>query len=260
MGWFDKLKLKVRVRKVGKISPAHLNHFTLKGEARKDERFNKARWTGISISTSQLERCIFDDVHSESVNLGGGLTQSTYTACLFQDCDLVFGAIGNARFTRCRFRRCRLSHFFGTQLEMIDCTFPETSIRQAVFHSASSTAQKGSPVRERNGFIGNDLSSADLVDVDFRGGIDLTKQILPSGPDYIYIADTGLAASIAGEWAAEFAPTSPDTKRAKSLQRMLEFYHSHGQKQQLLRLSGHNQLKEQLRSRFLPVHSAAPLL
>lgn len=182
--------------------------------------------------------------------MGGGLTQSAYTDCVFQDCDFVFGAIGNARFTRCRFLRCRLSHFFGTQLEMIDCAFPETSIRQAVFHGASSTAQKGSPVLERNGFIGNDLSSADLVDVDFRGGIDLTKQILPSGPDYIYIADTGMAARIAGELAAELDPASPNTKRAKSLQQMLEFYHSDGQKQQLLRLSGCNELKERLRSKL----------
>src|ERR1700733_818414 len=66
MGLFDKLKPKVRVRKVGKVSPAHLNHFTLTGEVRKDERFEKARWTAISISASQLERCIFDDVHSRN--------------------------------------------------------------------------------------------------------------------------------------------------------------------------------------------------
>ena len=132
MGLFDKLKPKVRVRMVGKVSPAHLNRFTLKGEVRRDERFEKARWTAISISASQLDRCIFEDVHSESVNMGGGLTQSAYTDCVFQDCDFVFGAIGNARFTRCRFLRCRLSHFFGTQLEMIDCAFPETSIRHGV--------------------------------------------------------------------------------------------------------------------------------
>ena len=75
-------------------------------------------------------------------------------------------------------------------------------------------------------------------------------QILPSGPDYIYIADTGMAASIAGEWAAELDPASPDTKRAQSLQQMLEFYHSHGQEQQLLRLSGCYELEERLRSRL----------
>ena len=250
MRLFDKLKPTVRVRKVGKVSPAHLNRFTLKGEVRKDERFQKARWTAISISASQLERCIFDDVHSEGVSLGGGLTQSTYTDCVFQDCDLVFGTIRNARFTRCRFLRCRLSHFFGTHLELIDCAFPETSIRQAVFHGTSNAAQKGFPARERNVFIGNDLSSADLVDVDFRGGIDLTKQILPSGPHYIYIADTRMAASIAGELAAELDAASPDTKRAKSLQQILEFYHSDGQKQQQLRLSGCNELKERLRSKL----------
>jgi hypothetical protein len=43
MGLFDKLKPKVRVRMVGKVSPVHLNRFTLKGEVRKDERFEKAR-------------------------------------------------------------------------------------------------------------------------------------------------------------------------------------------------------------------------
>ena len=91
---------------------------------------------------------------------------------------------------------------------------------------------------------------ADFADVDFRGGIDLTKQILPSGPDYIYIADTRMAASIAGKWAAAVAPTSPDSKRAKSLQGILEFYHSDGQKQQLQRLSECNELKERLRSRL----------
>jgi hypothetical protein len=249
MGFFDKSKPKARARKVGKALPSHLNLFTMKGEARKDERFEKSRWTAISISASQFDRCIFDDVHSESVNLGGGLAQSTYTDCIFQDCDFVFGVIGNARFTRCRFVRSRLSHIFGTELEMIDCAFPETSIRTAVFHGASSAAQKESPARERNVFIGNDFSSADLVDMDFRGGIDLAKQSLPTGPEYIYIADTQMAARISSEFAAELGPKSPDTTRVQSIQRMLEFYHSTGQKQQLLRLSGCNELKERLRSR-----------
>ena len=85
--------------------------------------------------------------------------------------------------------------------------------------------------------------------MDFRGGIDLAKQILPTGPEYIYIADTQIAARITSELAAGLGPKSPDTKRVQSIQRMLEFYHSTGQKQQLLRLPGCKELKERLHSR-----------
>jgi hypothetical protein len=133
---------------------------------------------------------------------------------------------------------------------MIDCAFPETTVRASVFHGISRAVQEGSAGRERNEFIGNDFSSADLVDVDFRGGIDLEKQVLPTGSDYIYIADTQIAARISSACATELDPQLPDTKRAQSIQRLMEFYHSNGQKQQLLRFSGCNKLKEQLRSRL----------
>jgi uncharacterized protein YjbI with pentapeptide repeats len=188
-------------------------------------------------------------VSAKSVNFGGGLSQSIYTDCIFEDCDFVFGAIGNAKFSRCHFNRCRLSHIFGTKLEMLDCSFPETRIEKAVFHGKSRAIVSGEGKRERNEFTGNDFSTADLIDVSFRGGIDLTKQALPTGRDYIFVADMGRASIVAQE-ISELDLGSPDAKRAQSIQKMLECLSSSGQRQTLLRLSGFEALADQFRKRL----------
>jgi uncharacterized protein YjbI with pentapeptide repeats len=249
VGLFDKRKLKVKVLSKGRFPRSHLNHFVIQGETRADERFEKVRWDAISISASKLVGCFFQDVHARSANFGGGHSQSMYTDCIFEDCDFVFGVIGNARFSRCRFNRCRLSHIFGTTLEMIDCSFPETRIEQAVFHGTSRATESGEAKRERNEFTGNDFSTADLVDVGFRGGIDLTKQVLPTGRDFVFVADMGRASTVAQE-IAELDSGSPDAKRARSIQKMLDFLSSSGQKQALLRLSGSEALADQFHKKL----------
>lgn len=249
MGFFDKRKLKVKVVSKGRIPPSHVNHFVIKGETRADERFEKVRWDAISISASELVRCFFGDLHARSANFGGGLSQSTYTDCIFEDCDFVFGVIGDARFSRCRFNRCRLSHIFGTKLEMIDCSFPETRIERAVFHGTSRATMSGETKRKRNEFTGNDFSTADLVDVGFRGGIDLTKQVLPTGRDYVFVADTAGASTVA-QHIAELDSKSREGKRAQSIQKSLKFLCSSGQRQALLRLSGFEALADQFRDKL----------
>jgi uncharacterized protein YjbI with pentapeptide repeats len=249
VGRFDKRESKVKVRKVGRIPLANFNHLTIASATRTDQVFDKIRLDAISIHASQLVRCVFMDVHAKSVNLGGGLSQSSYTECIFEECDFVFGAIGNAKLSRCRFNRCRLSHIFGTKLEMLDCSFPETRIENSVFHGTSRATVSGEAKRERNEFTGNDFSTADLVDVSFRGGIDLTKQALPTGRDYIFVADMGRASTVAQE-IAELNSGSPDAKRAQSIQKMLDFLSSSGQRQTLLRLSGSEALADQFRKKL----------
>jgi uncharacterized protein YjbI with pentapeptide repeats len=233
---FVKRKLKVKVRAADRIPPSNFNNLTIEGETRTDEQFEKVRWGAIKVHASQLIRCVFKDVHAKSVNLGGGLSQSSYTDCAFDDCDFAFGVIGNARFTHCRFNRSRLFHIFGTKLEMIDCSFAETKIEKAVFHGSYHSAVPADAERERNEFTGNDFSTADLIDVSFRGGIDLTKQVLPTGNDYVYIADTRRAAVIAQQIAG-LDPESADAKQARSIQKLLELHYSSGQRQSLLRLA-----------------------
>jgi hypothetical protein len=250
VGLFDKQKAKVRARAVGRVPPSHVNQLTIDSESRTDVVFENVRWDVISVIASNLVRCTFKDVHAESVNLGDGLTQSTYTDCIFEGCDFAFGAIGNARFTRCSFNRCRLFNLLGTKLEMINCTFPETRIKKAVFHRIFASAVPGRAARNSNEFSGNDFSTADFIDVDFRGGIELATQVLPGGPEYIFVADTRLASELAHELNGELVQGSPDAKRLQSIRRMLEHDHSTGQKQQLLRLTGCDSLTDRFRKKL----------
>jgi len=133
---------------------------------------------------------------------------------------------------------------------MIDCAFPETRIEKSVFHGTSHSTTPGSNTRASNEFIGNDFSTADFIDVGFRGGIDLSKQVLPNGRDYIYFADTCRAAEVARE-IARLNSGSADAKQAESIQRLLEFHHANGQKQMLIRLTGQESLAEQFRAKLV---------
>ena len=53
--------------------------------------------------------------------------------------------------------------------------------------------------RTSNEFRGNDFSGMDLIDVGFRTGIDLSLQRLPTGAQYVYLADAERALQRARE-------------------------------------------------------------
>lgn len=58
---------------------------------------------------------------------------------------------------------------------------------------ASEATGQDSLDRSVNEFHGNDFRGMDLVDVAFRRGIDLTKQVLPEDDDYVLVADARTA-------------------------------------------------------------------
>lgn len=224
--------MKIEVSKVG-IRPTPPNILLLKSETIVGAHYEKLRLDAISISACHLKQCVFDDVHAESVNLGGGLSQSTYEDCFFSNCDFIFGAVGNVRLQNCRFRRCNLTNLVSGTLEVVGCTFEDTRIKRGAFHATSSDLALYLPVRDRNEFYDNDFSSAKLVDVDFRAGIDLYAQRLPTGESYIFVGDTCQTAALAQILVAQDLRPG-ESARLKSTISLLKFYCSTGQKQQLL--------------------------
>lgn len=66
------------------------------------------------------------------------------------------------------------------------CTF-SGRLRKAVFNGTVPHDTRAMLGREHNEFGGNDFAAMDLLDVAFRTGIDLSKQRLPSGPEYLYL-------------------------------------------------------------------------
>lgn len=81
----------------------------------------------------------------------------------------------------------------------------------------------------------HDFTDADLIDVGFRNGIDLTRQRLPTGDDYLYLpaAEATLAQAAAGLAQGSADKVSEDAQRF--LRDVLGRSLAEGQRQLLLR-------------------------
>ena len=245
-----KIKTRATVRVTETPAPGSIKIWSLMREDRSNERFYNMKPDGISITESHLQNCVFENINSKSVSFGEGLKQSTFVDCIFERCVFVFGAIGNVRLDRCRFVDCHLSNLFGTELEVIDCVFPGTTIKKAVFHGELPQLARASPRRARNEFRGNNFSSTLFLDTDFRGGIDLYSQTFPQGPEYLFIADTCWAAQVASKLMVEWSDAGEKSK-LKMVVSALNEYCITGQRSQLLNVLRLGRAADELRQRLM---------
>jgi uncharacterized protein YjbI with pentapeptide repeats len=137
---------------------------------------------------ARLENCRFDGAIIDQFQLGSGRESTEVIQCSFNGVRLTRGG-GFTRFVRCSFLDSDLRNWLCIATEFVECVF-SGRIEKAIFHGTvlpvlpQMRAQYG---RDRNEFRGNDFSSAELIDVAFRTGIDLTRQKLPVGEDYLYL-------------------------------------------------------------------------
>lgn len=164
-------------------------------EVVRDGDFTGRALPRFSASASVFESCRFDSARLKSVSFGAGTTMSTYRNCSFDNADLDVTPGGFARFESCTFRGTRIRDWRCFAVELVDCVFTGR-IDTAFFNGTVPEEDRRYLSRSVNEFHGNDFSGADLVDVAFRTGIDLTQQRLPSGPGYVYIPD---AVAVSGE-------------------------------------------------------------
>jgi uncharacterized protein YjbI with pentapeptide repeats len=135
---------------------------------------------------SRFRACHFDKMRIQQASFGAGRETSEYVGCAFDGARIRFGPGGHARFVRCSFHNVDFRTWICRTVELVDCSFTGR-LHQAVFYGLPSRMPWDTTTPVRNEFRGNDFSGMDLVDVDFRGGIDLQEQRLPSGPEYLYI-------------------------------------------------------------------------
>jgi hypothetical protein len=133
--------------------------------------------------------------------------------------------------------------------KLIECTFQDTTIKRGVFHGETGNPADLQPRRTRNEIRDNDFSGAELEDVDFRGGIDLTRQKLPTGESYLFIGDTCEASRVVRQLQSSLTDTQ-DLKRSQTLANLLDFDCSTGQRTQLLRVPAWGSFEQLLRSRL----------
>jgi uncharacterized protein YjbI with pentapeptide repeats len=146
--------------------------------------FSGRRFLNFTAVASAFVDCRFDRSTFKQACFGGGTGQSSYLRCSFDQTRITAVAPGNARFERCNFSGSVLTEFFAHDVEMIGCSFSGT-FKKGLLH--------GRPLepdvvgRSQNSFYDNDFRAMDLQDVSFRNGIDLDRQLLPSGPPYLFV-------------------------------------------------------------------------
>ncbi|MEU8082527.1 hypothetical protein AB0B57_02675 [Micromonospora sp. NPDC049101] len=230
--------------------------------------------TGLVGVGARFERCRFDGLRFQDVALGAGMELSQYVECSF-DGAVLTGVAGYSRLVGCTFRDAEIRDLTAGHLELVDCVFTGR-IRSTTFwgilpgsaerfaSDLAFLARQGRVeppgyrelvLRESNEFHGNDFSAADLVDTAFRFGVDLTRQRLPGGPDYLYVPNAEAALHRALSLLADRPADDVNARVERSLRRMLDREVGNGQRQLLFReadyksrgaLKPHNQLMFEL--------------
>jgi hypothetical protein len=224
------------VRQVGRNPVSDEGRVVLSGQRLVSEDFSGRRLKQFSAAGVRLERCRFDSAVIEYGCFGSGRVVSEYVGCTFDGAKIRMGPGGYARFVDCTFEGAVIENWFCFAVDLVRCTF-SGRLRKAVFNGTAPSDDRDVPGRSaRNEIEGNDFSRAKLIDVAFRTGVDLTKQRLPSGPEYTYLED---AASVLRRARSAF--TSWDDPRMKkeagSLLKVLEDTVAAGQSQLLVRVN-----------------------
>lgn len=184
---------------------------------------------------SHLRACIFDHAQIQSAAFGSGRETSEYVECTFDGARMNMGPGGFSRFVRCSFHDVTIRNWICFTVEMIDCKF-SGRLETAIFNGTVPEDERGVIGRASNEFRGNDFSAMDLIDVGFRTGIDLTKQVLPLGEDYLYLPQAASAVAQAKSRVVEWSDEQM-RQGATTIIQGLEYELSGGQHQLLLRAS-----------------------
>jgi hypothetical protein len=176
------------VRRVGRIQISGQDRVVLSNQQLVAQDFRGLDLLQFSAEGARLERCAFDGSVIESGSFGAGRATSEYVDCSFSDAKIHMGPGGYARFVDCTFENVAIDNWFCFAVELVGCTF-SGQLRKAVFNGCVPPEKRDVAGRATNQFEGNDFSRVKLVDVAFRTGIDLSKQRLPSGQEYTFLAD-----------------------------------------------------------------------
>jgi hypothetical protein len=200
-----------------------------------DQNYSGRKLRQFASIGSHLRTCNFDDTQIQSASFGSGRETSEYIECTFNGARMDMGPGGFARFVRCSFHDVIIRNWSCFAVELVDCEF-SGRLDTAIFNGTVPEDDRGIIGRARNEFYGNDFSAMDFIDVVFRTGIDLTKQVLPSGKDYLYLPH---GASTVAHAKSRVATWDDEQMRqgAMAIIQGLEYTLSGGQQQLLLRPS-----------------------
>lgn len=184
------IEVKTRSRGFAKVHSDE--NVTVDHEELQAAEFSGRKLKTLTVIGSRLTACKFEKMRIEGCALGAGKEVSEYIGCSFDGSDMRMGVGGYARFESCSFQNTRVEDWFCFAVEMVDCSFSGRMVG-SFFNGRPRDDQQSAVKRKRNDFYGNDFSKMKLEDVAFRTGIDLERQKLPTGAEYIYLRDAETA-------------------------------------------------------------------
>jgi len=183
-------------RTVGWEKPDPSKHVKLEHVVEEDVTYADLTLDTFGVMGSRFTGCVFRNIRAQNVSLGAGMDQSVYVDCTFDRLKTPYMAGGRTRFERCIFTAVDIRDWRCFTVEMVDCTF-SGRLRGGFFNGTVPVEDRQRLGRERNEFHGNDFSQALFGDVDFRTGIDLTRQRLPEKGAYLFLPDAPAAIAAA---------------------------------------------------------------
>lgn len=203
----------IRARVVGKARISDNDSLDFDHEDLADRDFSKRRLRSLTAVGSRFRRCRFERMKIDDAGFGAGREVSEYIECSFDGSRIIAPAPGRARFVRCSFREVRLKDWFCGKAEFIECTFSGRG-QGLIFWGTPHGASAEQMGRSANEFRDNDFKAMDLRDSAFRGGIDLTKQRLPTGDHYLLLTEAQRSVIAA---RAQVSGWDDDEKRERAL-------------------------------------------
>jgi hypothetical protein len=152
-----------------------------------DVDFSGFRFESFGAEGTRFTGCDF--TQTSIVGFLGVRRQSVFSQCTFAQTRLRDAQPGQARFVDCEFDRIDITGWSAVASEFVGCRF-SGPVRRCKFWGKPFGAWLETPLsppRDKNEFVDNDFTDAVLEDVGFVGGIDLARQRLPTGPEYVRI-------------------------------------------------------------------------
>jgi hypothetical protein len=178
----------IRVRSKGHVKVPLSGRLFVDEEQVKGFDYSSLELKRFGSHASRFEDCNFEKLNLDSLSFGEGKAMSEYIRCSFDGSMFSSNTgIGRARFVDCTFRNIRSHRFKLSAGDLVDCVFSGRMDSTQIWGRPGPDEEiYGDRV---NTIKGNDFSGVDFGDIDFRFGVDLGKQLLPSGPDYLFIPE-----------------------------------------------------------------------
>ena len=197
--------------------------------------FSGMRVEGFEARGCTFKDCCFDGARIGQMWFAGGKEQTVYKNCSFDNVRTKYTTGLRVRIEGCSFKDVRIIGWSLRLCDLVNNTFTGTmkaGISGGSFWGAPMPYDQKHfrPFKKTNEFRGNDFSGCTLVGMDFRRGVDLRLQKLPTGYNYIYMEDGKRAL----KQALQKLDTWEDKELAKSMRSYFDIWNEkieNGQKQ-----------------------------